>query len=90
MEFNRFEQEVKKLAQDALKDQTIHLRRALNGEISVVCGYVSPEYARPGEIISRNCFTVGQYKNHEIDLEEAFHYMMSDVNEQLEYLMMGE
>lgn len=95
MEFQEFEKQISEAVKEAQKnltpkDCTIHLRRALNGEISVVYGAVSPEYASPGVIYSRHCFSIRDYEKGNVDLEEYFRYMMDDINEELEYMKMGE
>lgn len=88
MKFEEFERKVEEVVQEAKKsltptDATVHLRKSPNGEISVVCGFVSPEYASPGVVYSRHCFTIKDYVKGKVDLHESFHYMMQDIEEEV-------
>lgn len=82
MEFKGFVKQVNEQVKDARRDATIHLKMNRAGEISVICGYVSPDYS--DDIISRNHFSVGDYVAGRVDLREAFYYMMEDIKHQTE------
>jgi len=88
MDFKTFCDEVNRLIkeQDPLLDQTIHLKRRVpHGKIEVIIGYISPEFAYEGEIISNHGLSVKEFLNKdaywEAQVEEVFEAMMKDVTE---------
>lgn len=88
MDFKEFRKEVRsRLDFGAFPDQTIHLRRRIGDDrIEILIGYVSPEHARPGERISRNCFSVEEFREKDSlhlveEMAEKFEAMMEEVTE---------
>jgi len=85
MDFKEFRKEVRsRLDKGAFPDQTIHLRRRIGGKIEILIGYISPEYARPGERISRNNFTVREFEEMDRqgrieEMESIFAVMLDEV-----------
>lgn len=86
MNFDKFRKSVREKIREALPNQTIHLHRRIGGEIEVLIGYISPEHARPGERISRNCFSVEEFREKDSlhlveEMAEKFEAMIQEVTE---------
>jgi hypothetical protein len=82
--YEKFKTQVHQLTKDASGDKTIHLKRYAYGETEVICGYVSPEYAESGTIITQTSFTVQDFKEGLVSLKEMFHAMNQEIEARLE------
>lgn len=73
--------------QNPLSDQTIHLKRRVpHGEIEITIGYVSPEFASEGEIISHHGIKVADFLDKDAEYRDAqmaeiFNAMMREMTE---------
>lgn len=89
MTFEEFCKKVDRLIkrQNPLSDQTIHLKRRVpHGEIEIMIGYVSPEFASEGEIISHHGIKVADFLDKDAEywdaqMAEIFNAMMREMTE---------
>ena len=89
MTFEEFCKKVDRLikGQNPLSDQTIHLKRRVpHGEIEIMIGYVSPEFASEGEIISHHGIKVADFLDKgaeywDAQMVEIFNAMMREMTE---------